>query len=65
MDSKMLFQRDNVSLFAHNTKLVSPQDAPKKWEDLLDPKWQGRIAVARDGGGGWSGSCQLWAKKDS
>jgi iron(III) transport system substrate-binding protein len=26
---------------AYNTKLVSKNDAPKSWEDLLDPKWMG------------------------
>ncbi len=29
-----------------NTKLVSPADMPKTWEDLLDPKWKGRIGVS-------------------
>ena len=28
---------------AYNTKLVSKADAPKKWEDLLDPKWKGKM----------------------
>lgn len=28
---------------AYNTKLVSEADAPKRYEDLLDPKWKGRI----------------------
>ena len=31
---------------AYNTKLVSPKDVPKSYEDLLDPKWKGKkIAV--------------------
>jgi iron(III) transport system substrate-binding protein len=28
---------------AYNTKLVSPDEAPKTYEDLLDPKWKGKI----------------------
>jgi iron(III) transport system substrate-binding protein len=28
-----------------NTKLVSRSDIPKKWEDLLDPKWSGQKIV--------------------
>lgn len=26
---------------SYNTKLLSPNDAPKRWEDLLDPRWKG------------------------
>lgn len=32
----------------YNTKLVSAAEAPKKWEDLLDPKWKGKIALTPD-----------------
>ncbi len=30
---------------AYNTKLVSPKDMPKSYEDLLDPKWKGKICL--------------------
>src|SRR3972149_308623 len=26
---------------AYNKKILPPQDVPKRWEDLLDPKWKG------------------------
>jgi ABC-type Fe3+ transport system substrate-binding protein len=29
---------------AYNTNLVKPADAPRGWDDLLDPKWKGRMA---------------------
>ena len=31
------------SVIAYNTELVSKEDAPKTWEDLLDPKWKGKL----------------------
>ncbi len=30
----------------YNKTLVSEEDAPKTWEDLLNPKWKGKIAYA-------------------
>src|SRR5262249_40561045 len=32
-----------ASPIGYNTKLVKPEDAPKSFADLLDPRWQGRI----------------------
>jgi iron(III) transport system substrate-binding protein len=29
----------------YNTKMVSPNDVPRSWEDLLDPRWKGKIAL--------------------
>ena len=34
---------------AYNTKLVKPEDAPKSYADLLDPKWMGKIVKAHPG----------------
>lgn len=35
-------------IIAYNTDLVSAEEAPKTWEDLLDPKWKGKIGMPRD-----------------
>jgi len=32
-----------LEVIGYNTGLVKPQDAPKSYADLLDPKWQGKI----------------------
>ena len=36
-----------VSVFvqAYNTKTIKPQDLPKTFQDLLDPKWKGKIGI--------------------
>jgi iron(III) transport system substrate-binding protein len=36
---------NQFALPAYNTKLLPPKDVPKTWEDLLDPKWKGKIGV--------------------
>ncbi len=45
-----------------NTSLVPPDKEPKKWEDLLDPFWNGRkIVMDHPGrGGGPGGSWARW-----
>src|SRR5262245_32429675 len=32
-----------------NSKLVTPEEAPKDWKDLLDPKWKGQVAIGHPG----------------
>jgi iron(III) transport system substrate-binding protein len=34
-----------LNSMAYNTHLVKPNEAPKKYEDLLAPRWKGRIGV--------------------
>jgi iron(III) transport system substrate-binding protein len=34
-----------LNSMAYNTQLVRPNEAPKKYEDLLAPRWKGRIGV--------------------
>lgn len=35
-------------VLAYNTKLVPPRDVPKRYEDLLDPKWKGKLGMPSD-----------------
>ncbi len=38
-----------LSVIAYNTQLVKPEDAPKSFKDLLDPKWTGKLVKAHPG----------------
>ena len=37
--------RLNVFTQAYNTKLVKKEDLPKTWEDLLHPRWKGKLGI--------------------
>jgi iron(III) transport system substrate-binding protein len=37
--------RLNVFVQAYNTKMVKKEELPKTWEDLLDPKWKGKLGI--------------------
>src|SRR5581483_3962617 len=32
-------------VIAYNTRLVKPEEAPKSWQELLAPRWVGRVAL--------------------
>ena len=38
-----------LCVVGYNTNLVKPQDAPRSFADLLDPKWVGKIVKAHPG----------------
>jgi len=40
-DSGTISFANQFALPAYNKNILSPQDVPKNWEDLLDPKWKG------------------------
>ena len=43
-------------LITYNTSVVSAKDAPKKWTDLLDPKWKGKVSIGHPGFSGYVGT---------
>jgi iron(III) transport system substrate-binding protein len=42
-------ERLTLSPIVYNTRLIKPEDAPKSYADLLDPKWKGKIVKAHPG----------------
>lgn len=47
----------------YNKSLVKPEDVPKAWTDLLDPKWKGRVATGHPAFSGCTGTWALGIKK--
>ncbi len=43
----------NPKVIAYNTAKVPRDQAPKGWNDLLDPRWKGRLAIPADDGPRW------------
>jgi iron(III) transport system substrate-binding protein len=50
--------RSSLSVPGYNPKLVNAQDLPKTWQDLLDPKWKGKMVSAHPS---YSGTIVTWA----
>ncbi|MDQ6881593.1 MAG: extracellular solute-binding protein [Pseudomonadota bacterium] len=40
--------RLNVFVQAYNTKLVKKEELPRAWEDLLNPRWKGRLGIEQE-----------------
>jgi iron(III) transport system substrate-binding protein len=47
----------------YNKEKVKPEDAPKSWNDLLDPRWKGRVATGHPAFSGCTGTWALGLKK--
>jgi iron(III) transport system substrate-binding protein len=40
--------RLNVFVQAYNTNLVKKDEVPKRWEDLANPKWKGKLGIEQE-----------------
>ena len=49
----------SMMALAYNTKQVTAAAAPKKWPDLLDNKWKGKLTLGHPGFSGYSGTWAL------
>jgi iron(III) transport system substrate-binding protein len=71
-DPNDLWIGNNLHLLVilQNTKLVPDGQAPKSWDDLLDPKWKGKIAFTdpANSGSAYTNTtllAQLWGNNDA
>ena len=53
----------NVLVSAYNTNLIKKADLPKSYQDLLDPKWKGRIAIEADDSDWFAGLVALMGQE--
>jgi len=49
--------RLNVFVQAYNTKAVKKEEEPKTWEDLLHPRWKGRLGIEAEDQDWLAGVC--------
>jgi iron(III) transport system substrate-binding protein len=50
-------------LITYNTSVVSAADAPRKWTDLADPKWKGKVSIGHPGFSGYVGTWVVQMRK--
>jgi len=50
--------RMNIWVAAYNTKLVRKEDLPRTYEDLLNPRWKGRLGIEASNANWFSGVVQ-------
>jgi iron(III) transport system substrate-binding protein len=54
---------NNMAIIAYNTKLVRAAEAPRKYEDFLDPKWKGNFALDMDPDKALMGWLKTWGEE--
>jgi iron(III) transport system substrate-binding protein len=53
----------NVQFIAYNPKLISAADAPKRWKDIYEPKWKGKLTVSHPKFSGITVDWLMWQAK--
>jgi len=50
-------------VIGYNPKMVSPKEAPKNWDDFLDPKWKGKIGMDQEEYEWYAATINYWGKE--
>ena len=51
------------NVMSYNTKLVAAADAPKDWEDLLHPRWKGKLGIDDQDYYWYAGMLKYWGEE--
>jgi len=62
-DNQFVATAAGLVLITYNSSVVSEKDAPKKWLDLADPKWKGKVSIGHPGFSGYVGTWVVQMKK--
>jgi iron(III) transport system substrate-binding protein len=54
---------ENYFVIGYNTRMASSREAPRDWEDLLNPQWRGKIGLDPDNHVLYGGLEQRWGKE--
>jgi len=54
---------ENLYVLAYNSRLVSPKDAPKSFDDLLLPRWKGKMAIDSKDARWYGALDKIWGSK--
>jgi iron(III) transport system substrate-binding protein len=52
-----------LMMIIYSTKNVKPEEAPKNWPDLLDPRWKGKVAFGHPAFSGYVGVWTVQMRK--
>ena len=50
------------NVIGYNTKLVPKGEAPKNWEDLLNPRWKGKLGMDDEEYFWYAGMLKYWGE---
>jgi iron(III) transport system substrate-binding protein len=62
-DDQFVATAAGLVLITYNTSVVSATEAPKKWIDLTDPKWKGKVSIGHPGFSGYVGTWVVEMRK--
>jgi iron(III) transport system substrate-binding protein len=62
-DDEYFVTSAGLVMITYNTDLVKGADIPKKWTDLLDPKWKDKVSIGHPGFSGYVGTWVVLMRK--